>query len=64
MLLVPIGCLEWEWFRGYLLEVTRCDLAAHERGFEPSGTHARFMAPLVPVLSDESVVLHVPAGYR
>ncbi len=62
MLLVPIVCLEWEWLHGYLFEVTWRDLAARKQGFEPSEAHARFMAPLVPTLSGEPVVLHVPAG--
>ena len=46
----------------YLLEVEWRDLAAHIAGFEPSETHARFMAPLEPLLSGEPIVVHVPAG--
>ncbi|RXD04820.1 antibiotic biosynthesis monooxygenase [Sphingomonas sp. UV9] len=48
----------------YLLEVVWRDLAAHTQGFEPSDAHARFMAPLEPMLSDDPIVVHVPAGER
>mgnify|MGYP002717133230 FL=1 len=46
----------------YLLEVVWRDLAAHTQGFEPSDAHARFMAPLEPMLLGEPVVMHFPAG--
>lgn len=46
----------------YLLEVVWRDLAAHREGFEPSEAHARFMAPLVPMISGEPIVVHVPSG--
>lgn len=44
----------------YLLEVAWRDLAAHVDGFEPSAAHTRFMAALVPLLSAEPLVIHVP----
>ncbi|RMI17079.1 antibiotic biosynthesis monooxygenase [Pseudoroseomonas wenyumeiae] len=46
----------------YLLVVDWRDLAAHTQGFEPSEAHARFMAPLEPLLSGDPIVLHVEAG--
>lgn len=46
----------------YLLEVAWRDVTAHTHGFEPSEAHARFMAPLEPMLSGEPVVVHVPTG--
>jgi heme-degrading monooxygenase HmoA len=46
----------------YLLEVVWRDLAAHTQGFEPSDAHARFMAPLEPMLLGEPIVVHLPAG--
>lgn len=46
----------------YLLEVVRRDLAGHAQGFEPSDAHARYMAPLAPMLLGEPIVMHVPAG--
>lgn len=46
----------------YLLEVVWRDLAAHTQGFEPSDAHARFLAPLAPLLLGEPIVMHVPAG--
>ncbi|KRE09728.1 hypothetical protein ASE63_04155 [Bosea sp. Root381] len=46
----------------YLIEVDCRDLAAHTEGFEPSEAHARFMAPLEPLLLGEPIVVHVPVG--
>lgn len=46
----------------YLLEVAWRDIAAHRQGFEPSDAHARFMAPLAPMLLGEPTVIHMPAG--
>lgn len=46
----------------YLLQVEWRHLAAHISGFEPSDAHARFMAPLEPMLAGEPIVVHVPAG--
>jgi heme-degrading monooxygenase HmoA len=46
----------------YLIEVIWRDLAAHRQGFEPSDAHARFMAPLEPMLLSEPIVVHLPAG--
>ncbi|WP_101925234.1 MULTISPECIES: antibiotic biosynthesis monooxygenase family protein [Luteimonas] len=45
----------------YLLDVDWRDLAAHVAGFEPSETHARFMAALAPFLVGEPTVVHVPS---
>jgi heme-degrading monooxygenase HmoA len=45
----------------YLLTVDWRNMAAHTRGFEPSEAHARFMAPLEPLLSGDPIVLHVEA---
>jgi hypothetical protein len=45
----------------YLLEVLWRDLASHSEGFEPSDAHARFMAPLAPMLAGPPLVIHVPA---
>ena len=62
------GCLRHRLLRTldspdlYLLEVVWRDLEAHTQGFEPSYVHARFMAPLVPMLSGEPIVAHVPTG--
>ncbi|UEM22287.1 antibiotic biosynthesis monooxygenase [Skermanella mucosa] len=46
----------------YLLEVVWRDLEAHTQGFEPSDAHARFMAPLKPMLLGEPIVVHISAG--
>ena len=46
----------------YLLAVDWRDVEAHTQGFEPSEAHARFMAPLEPLLSGHPIVLHVEAG--
>ena len=48
----------------YLLEVHWRDLAAHTQGFEASGAHARFMAPLEPLLAGEPIIAHIPAEKR
>jgi len=48
----------------YLLQVEWRDLAAHTLGFELSDAHARFIAPLEPMLSAAPIVVHVPAGER
>jgi heme-degrading monooxygenase HmoA len=45
----------------YVLEVQWRDLAAHVDMFEPSDSHARFMAALEPFFAAEPRVLHVPA---
>ncbi|MBL6081773.1 antibiotic biosynthesis monooxygenase [Belnapia sp. T18] len=46
----------------YLLAVDWRDVAAHTQGFEPTEAHARFMAPLAPLLSGDPIVFHVETG--
>jgi heme-degrading monooxygenase HmoA len=48
----------------FLLQVEWRDLAAHTVGFEQSDAHARFIAPLEPMLASAPIVVHVPTGKR
>lgn len=48
----------------YLLQVEWRDLVAHTVGFEPSDAHARFIAPLEPMLAGAPIVVHVATDQR
>ena len=48
----------------YLLQVEWRDLAAHTAGLEPGDAHARFIAPLEPMLAGAPIGVHVPTDQR